>query len=174
MPEPVPAAGQSPGEPATLPYAVLDIDGVLADVRHRLYHLERRPKNWEAFFRAAPQDPVLDEGLAVARELAGAHQVVYLTGRPERCRADTRDWLDRHALPPGRLLMRRKGDFRPSRVAKIEQLRRLAAQQPVQLVVDDDVSVVRAARAAGFAVLHADWMGGQPALFDAQELDGRT
>ncbi len=83
-------------DPAVIPprpIAVLDIDGVLADVRHRLHHLERRPKDWAAFFAAAPRDPLLPEGAAVAAQLAPDHDVVYLTGRPERCRRDTLAWL---------------------------------------------------------------------------------
>jgi hypothetical protein len=71
------------------PIAVLDIDGVLADVRHRLHHLESRPKNWAAFFAAAPRDPLLAEGAAVATHLSTDHELVYLTGRPEHCRRDT-------------------------------------------------------------------------------------
>jgi hypothetical protein len=161
-------------EPADRPYAVLDIDGVLADVRHRLQHLETKPKAWDAFFAAAVDDPPLAEGLAVARKLAPSHEIVYLTGRPERCRADTERWLERHGLPPGRLIMRRAGDFRPARVTKVQLLRRLAEQRPVDLLVDDDPGVQRAARAAGFSVLDADWMSSEPTLFDAQEGLGRT
>jgi hypothetical protein len=50
--------------------AVIDIDGVLADVRHRLKYLEQRPKNWGAFFRAAPKDPPLQTGLETVARLA--------------------------------------------------------------------------------------------------------
>ena len=32
------------------PLAVFDIDGVLADVRHRLRHVEGPRKQWDAFF----------------------------------------------------------------------------------------------------------------------------
>ena len=32
------------------PLAIFDIDGVVADVRHRLHHLESRPKGWDEFF----------------------------------------------------------------------------------------------------------------------------
>src|SRR3712207_7605057 len=97
------------------PYAVIDVDGVLADVRHRLRFLERRPKDWRAFFRAAPQDPVLETGRDTAVRLAEVCQVVYLSGRPEHCRRDTEEWLARHGLPEGRLLLRRGGDFRPAK-----------------------------------------------------------
>jgi len=157
------------------PLAVVDLDGVLADVRHRLNHLERRPKEWDAFFDAAVADPVLPEGRAVVdRLVAEGHDLVYLTGRPERLRAETEEWLSAHGLPPARLLMRTPGDRRPARLTKVGVLRRLAAQQTVAVMVDDDVAVVEAVRAAGFTVLHADWMAAAPALFEAQEAEGRT
>ena len=35
---------------------VLDVDGVIADVRHRLHHVERKPKNWPAFVAAMDDD----------------------------------------------------------------------------------------------------------------------
>lgn len=160
------------------PYAVLDIDGVLADVRHRLRHLESTPKDWTAFFAEAPDDPVLAEGHRLALELAGSHELLYLTGRPERCRDDTETWLARHGFPGGRLLMRSDTDRRPARFTKVERLRLLEAERGVAVLVDDDERVVAAALAAGFTVRHATWMTEPPALqqalFDAQEVEGRT
>lgn len=160
------------------PYAVLDIDGVLADVRHRLRHLESTPKDWSAFFAEAPDDPVLAEGHSLAHELAGSHELLYLTGRPERCRDDTQTWLARHGFPSGRLLMRSDTDRRPARFTKVERLRLLEAERGVAVLVDDDERVVAAALAAGFTVRHATWMTEPPALqqalFDAQEVEGRT
>lgn len=161
-----------------VPYAVLDIDGVLADVRHRLHHLQSRPKDWVGFFGAAPQDPPLPEGVDLALRLAADHAIVYVTGRPERCRQDTLDWFARHGLPAGRLLMRRDDDRRPARYTKVETLRRLQAERPVATMVDDDADVVAAVRAAGFTIQHATWMHEdatqQQTLFDAQEHEGRT
>lgn len=154
--------------------AAVDIDGVLADVRHRLHHVARRPKDWEAFFAAAAQDPPLDEGLRVARELAAVADIVYLSGRPERLRAETLAWLDRHDLPDGELHLRPRNDFRPAQVLKVEALDRLSAQRPVTVLVDDDPHVCDAARAAGYDVLPATWMGTAPALTEAQESDGAT
>lgn len=151
------------------PYAVIDLDGVLADVGHRLHHLERRPKDWAAFFAGLDDDPLLPEGLAVARRLSEEHRVVYLSGRPERTRARTQAWLDRHDVPRGRVLLRRDHDRRPSRVLKVGVLRRLAAQAEVAVLVDDDPQVCAAARAAGFAVLEATWARPEPTLLEAQE-----
>ncbi len=163
-----------PTEPAA--YAVVDLDGVVADVRHRLPFLDRRPKDWDGFFAAAVDDPVLPEGRAVVEELlTRSHRIVWLTGRPERCRADTVAWLARHGLPEASLYMRGDRDRRPARETKLEKVRELARHRTVAVVVDDDDLVVRTLRAAGFTVLHAQWMAEpQPTLFDAQEHDGRT
>ncbi len=156
------------------PLAVFDIDGVLADVRHRLHHVEGRPKDWDAFFDAAADDPPLAHGVALAQQSAKDCDVVYVTGRPERCRADTLAWFRRHGLPEGRLSMRRDNDRRPARLAKPQLLRALARDRVVAVVVDDDAQVCEAYRKAGWRVLEADWMGAEPALEQAQEQDGRT
>lgn len=156
------------------PLAVFDIDGVLADVRHRLVHVESRPKNWDAFFAAAVDDPPLEQGVALCLESAKDCEVVYVTGRPERCRADTVAWFAQHGLPEGALSMRNERDRRPARVAKPELLRRLADGRVVAVVVDDDLQVCDAYEAAGWRVLRATWMDSAPALEQAQESDGRT
>ena len=156
------------------PLAVFDIDGVLADVRHRLHHVEARPKDWDAFFSAAVHDPPLTEGVLLAQESAKDCEVVYVTGRPERCRADTLAWFARHGLPEGRLAMRRAGDRRPARLAKPQLLRSLARGRVVAVVVDDDLQVCDAYEQAGWRVIRAEWMGRAPALEEAQEDEGRT
>ncbi|MDP9434816.1 MAG: hypothetical protein M3P93_06310 [Actinomycetota bacterium] len=159
---------------ADLPLAVFDVDGVLADVRHRLHHLARRPKDWDAFFGAAVDDPPLAEGLLLARQSAQDCEVVYVTGRPERCREDTLAWFARHGLPEGRLAMRRPGDRRPARLAKPQLLQRLARDRVVAVVVDDDEQVCDAYERAGYRVLRARWADQAPLLEQAQERDGRT
>jgi phosphoglycolate phosphatase-like HAD superfamily hydrolase len=156
------------------PLAVFDLDGTLADVRHRLHHLGGRRKDWAAFFAAASDDPILPEGLALAAASAEDCEVVYVTGRPERCRADTLAWLERYGLPEGTLSMRRSGDHRPARLAKPQLLRRLAAGRTVAVVVDDDDEVCDAYEKAGFRVLRARWATAEPLLRTAQEDEGRT
>ncbi|WP_329376660.1 hypothetical protein OG625_03950 [Streptomyces sp. NBC_01351] len=159
---------------ASRPLAVFDIDNTLADTGHRQHFLERRPQDWSGFFAAAPADPPLGRGVALAVESAADCEVAYLTGRPERCRADTLDWLARHGLPEGRLWMRGNQDRRPARTAKLEVLGRLARGREVRMLVDDDELVCQAARAAGFRVVLADWVAEAPELKSAQEVEGRT
>jgi hypothetical protein len=154
--------------------AVVDIDGVVADVRHRLRHVREQPKDWAAFFAAAPQDPVLEQGLETVRRLAEVFEVVYLSGRPEHCRGETEGWLRRHGLPPGRVLLRPAGDRRPARLLKVDVLDRLALDRAVAVLVDDDPLVLDAARSAGYDVLPADWMPAEESLREAQEVEGET
>lgn len=156
------------------PLAVFDLDNTLADTAHRQRFLERAPKDWNAFFAAAPDDPPLAEGVALALSSAEECEVVYVTGRPERCRRDTLAWLAAHGLPEGRVHMRRDGDRRPARHTKLEVLRRLARAREVRMLVDDDELVCDAARRAGFTVVLARWTAPSEALGEAQEREGRT
>ncbi|WP_331447165.1 hypothetical protein [Streptomyces xanthochromogenes] len=158
----------------TRPYAVFDLDGTLADSSHRQRHLDRRPRDWDAFFAAAPADPPLTEGVALCLAAAEECEVVYLTGRPERCRRDTLEWLAGQGLPAGTVHMRRNDDRRPARLTKLEILRRLARGREIRMLVDDDELVCDAAEQAGFRVVRARWTGASAALKDAQEREGRT
>ena len=163
---------------AAVGLVVFDIDGVLADVEHRVHHLEGPRKDWRAFFAAAAADPPLPTGLELARELAADHDLAYLTGRPESLRRVTQQWLSTHGLPVGPLWMRPPGDFRPARVMKLAALRSLSAELEVEVVIDDDEQVVDALRDAGYAVLHATWAvqsrTHSRTLRRAQEEQGRT
>ncbi|MGV9249863.1 phosphatase domain-containing protein [Streptomyces sp. NPDC003697] len=156
------------------PLAVFDLDNTLADTAHRQRFLERRPRDWDAFFAAAPADPPIPEGVRFARDNAEECEVVYLTGRPERYRRDTLDWLAAHGLPQGRVHMRRDHDRRPARRTKLETLRSLARHREIRVVVDDDELVCADAEEAGFRVLRARWAAPSAELEDAQEREGRT
>ncbi|GGO47786.1 phosphatase domain-containing protein [Streptomyces lasiicapitis] len=156
------------------PLAVFDLDGTLADTAHRQRFLERKPRDWNAFFAAAPDDPPLPRGVRLALDSARECEVVYLTGRPERCRADTEAWLAAQGLPEGRIWMRRDHDRRPARHTKLEVLRSLVRDREIRMLVDDDELVCDDAEQAGFTVVRARWGSASAELRDAQEREGRT
>lgn len=151
--------------------AVFDIDGVVADVRHRLHWLRRH--QWHRFFDAADTDPLLAEGAALVADLAEQHDIVWLTGRPEWLREVTAGWLLRHGLPEAELFMRPDRDYRPARIYKLDVLRRLRGRG-IAALVDDDAEVVDAAVAAGFPAVLADWVPRDADLRAAQERYGQT
>lgn len=154
------------------PLAVFDIDGVLADVSHRLHYLDEY--RWDRFFTAAGRDPLLDEGATRLRAALADHDVAYLTGRPERNRRLTERWLARHDLPTGPLYMRPDHDRRPARRVKRDVLRELARTRTVASILDDDPAVVALLAAEGWPVELATWLPHSSTLQDAQERRGRT
>jgi hypothetical protein len=153
---------------------VIDIDGVVADVRHRLRFLDQRPKDWDGFFAAAEHDLPLETGIRRVMELTEGHDVVWLTGRPERLRKVTTAWLGSHGLPSGPMHMRGNRDRRPARTFKLGQIRKLAAEGIVAVIIDDDPAVVAALRAEDLPAELADWVPREQALDVAQEQQGRT
>jgi len=153
--------------------AVFDVDGVVADVRHRLHHIERGRRDYDAFFAGAAEDPLLPEGAALVADLGARHDVVWLTGRPEWLRSVTTRWFRDHGLPITELHLRPHGDYRPAPRYKLGVLQRLAPRG-VAAFIDDDDEVVDAAMRAGFPAVLADWLPRNPALRKAQDEDGRT
>jgi hypothetical protein len=160
--------------------AVFDIDGVVADVRHRVHHVSGPWKDWDSFFDTAHEDPVLREGSDLVLELAQSHQIVWLTGRPEWLRRTTRDWLQDAGLPRGVLHMRPSHDYRPARYYKLDRLQAISGGDPSRIsrFIDDDPDVIRTVRSAGFPGTLAEWVprGGEvgDTLRDVQERLGRT
>ena len=175
-------AGGASGGSSAARLTVLDLDGVCADVRHRLHHLAARPKDWEAFFADCVDDAPLPMALEIATAAVsgpGAAALVYLSGRPERYRAMTTNWLREHGFPDAPVHLRPNHDRRPARIFKPEVLARLGGPAAVSMVYDDDVQVVDALQGLGYAVFHVTWMPAadmddQLALFEAQERQGRT
>jgi hypothetical protein len=163
---------------AELPVAVVDIDGVLADVRHRLHFLQSRPKDWTGFFTAAAADPVHHEGLELVRRLADDHEIVFVTGRPDRLRRATVEWLETHGIGAHRLFMRPDGDRRPAAQVKREILEAVARGRTIGIVIDDDPIVLSTLRNAGYRTLAAEWeqrlRDDDEAIVEAQEVDGET
>ncbi len=153
--------------------AVFDVDGVVADVRHRLPFVQRRPKDWRAFFAAAVDDPPLEAGFALLRGLARALDIVWLTGRPSSLRSVTETWLTAAGVTVDELYMRPPRDFRPAATFKLEVLGTLATR-PVAAFVDDDPEVVAAARAVGIPSVLADWVPREPVLREVQDRLGRS
>lgn len=131
---------------------IVDIDGTLADCKHRLPHIQKRPKDWDAFFAAVAEDvgiwPVIDMVEALHRN---RHRVVFCTGRPASTRDATVRWLGRHfSFPLLWLYTRRDGDHRDDDIVKREMLELIRSDgfNPV-LAIEDRARVVKMWRDEG-------------------------
>ncbi len=90
---------------------VFDIDGVLSDAVGRQHFIEQGRGDWNSFFEACGDDPVIDEIERLLELLAPDLQIVLLTGRPLRVRPQTLAWLERYGLRWDLLIMRDWGDY---------------------------------------------------------------
>lgn len=132
------------------PSVVVDIDGTLSDARARLHFIEGRPTDWDAFFDAAANDPLIEPIARLLDALDRDLLVVLLTGRPVRVRDDTLAWLDADDVRWDLLVMRAGGEHRPAPEAKLEAVRALEATGfELRLALDDDARNVAMFAAEG-------------------------
>lgn len=117
----------------------MDLDGTLSDAAGRQHFLERPRPDWQGFFDACGDDPVIDEIARLLELLDRDLTVVLLTARPVRIRDITLAWLARYELRWDLLVMRPARDFRSSSEAKriaVQQLREHGLD--LRLAFDDD------------------------------------
>ena len=143
---------------------VCDLDGTLCNIDHRLHFVqvaEGAPrvansgdiiyprKDWDSFFAGVPNDTVNEPVLELldkfrSDEFRGQqmYEIVFCSGRPERCRADTEAWLKKHDFNHYALWMRQDGDFRRDDIVKQEILDKYIDKDRVLFVLDDRDQVV--------------------------------
>jgi hypothetical protein len=133
---------------------VCDLDGTLANCEHRVHHVQktdgaglRRKPNWDAFYAGVREDTVNVPVLHVLDKFmfyeGAIYNLIFCTGRPERCRADTEAWIvDMCHIYEFTLLMRKDGDFRADNVVKQEILDAHIDKDRVLFVLDDRQQVV--------------------------------
>lgn len=126
---------------------VCDLDGTLANCEHRVHHVQNKPKNWDAFYAGVREDevnvPVLFVLDAFLNREPIPFELIFCSGRPERCRADTENWLREVChITDFTLLMRKDGDFRADYIVKQEILDNAIPKDRVLFVLDDRQQVV--------------------------------
>jgi FMN phosphatase YigB (HAD superfamily) len=130
---------------------IVDMDGTLADVSHRLHFLNGPKKNWKQFFAGMDDDPPSTVVVDWVRNLSPDYEVVIVTGRPDKYHTNTESWLRKHGIEFSRIIMRRSGDHRPDYVVKKELLDEVGRER-VAFVIDDRPSVCDMWRALGLRV----------------------
>lgn len=118
---------------------VFDIDGVLSDAAGRQHYLEWGRRDWDAFFDACGEDPLVAEIARLLSLLDPALRIVLLTGRPLRVQPQTVAWLERYELRWDLLVMRDRGEYARAAIFKraaVDELR--AAGLDLRLAFEDD------------------------------------
>jgi hypothetical protein len=132
---------------------IFDIDGTLADISERVHHIRRKPKNWNAFNEGIAKDKAIHSMIRLCNILyAAGLRIILCSGRNEKNRPETVEWLSRQGVNYHELLLRRDEDFRPDSVIKRELIQHLDKSK-ILFVVEDRSRVVEMWRSEGLACL---------------------
>jgi len=139
-------------------FVVFDMDGTLADCSHRLQYAQS--KQWDEFHSRSKDDDVIVRVADLMVVLASVADIIILTGRPEKYRPVTQQWLDDSHLSIfcDEIIMRPDDDWTSDGEMKINALeKRFGSKEEVLsnvwMVIDDRDSVVEALRNYGLTVL---------------------
>jgi hypothetical protein len=132
------------------PAVIFDLDGVLSDAVSRQHYLEAPRRDWDAFFEACGDDPLIDEVGRLLELLDPSLAIILLTARPLRVQPQTLAWLERYGLRWDLLVMRDFGDYSSARRFKqhsIAEFRRYGFD--LRLGFEDDRRNLEMFRAEG-------------------------
>lgn len=111
---------------------IMDLDGTLADGRHRLHLLPTKDYNlteaWTEFNLAAIDDTPIRDNIALCNALYRPYYVVILTGRSDVAESITRRWLQLHGVQYSELVMRKQSDNRKDVQIKEEYMRSIGLE----------------------------------------------
>ena len=144
---------------------IVDIDGTIADLTHRLDFIEKGTKDgsagkdYPAFLDACVDDEPIEEMIRLVNtiHMAGC-AILFVTGRSDRIVDQTWRWLGNHGINMYsynvHLFMRKDGDYRADAIIKAEIYEdQIRDKFNVQLVFEDRNSVVKMWRDKGLICL---------------------
>jgi len=73
---------------------IFDIDGTLSDDTWRNHFIKKEKPEWDEYFSRCDTDPTIDIACDVCWGLMQIHHIIFLTGRPEKYRTKTKNWID--------------------------------------------------------------------------------
>jgi uncharacterized HAD superfamily protein len=133
---------------------IVDIDGTISDCRHRMHHILKDKKDWDAFHAEIHLDQPIQPVASIVRSLQPLSFIIICTGRPVEYRKQTLEWLDKHKIRANELFMRCTGDYRPADIVKEEMLHVMHCKgHNPQLAFEDKQSCVDMWRRNGIICL---------------------
>jgi len=124
---------------------ICDIDGTIADNKHRAVWVSSKPKNWKAYNKTMDQDTPIEWVIDIIQEFTvKGVPVIFCSGREEIYRDVTQAWINDHTgLREAPLYMRGKKDYRRDDQVKSELYDTILADGfTPNLILDDRNQVV--------------------------------
>lgn len=117
---------------------IFDVDGVLSDASARQHFLKRRDPDWDGFFNACNQDPLIDAASKILSVIDSKYPIALMTGRPLSVQEKTLKWLDDHEIRWDLLIMRNYSDYSAARSFKKFETSRLRSCDLVPVLAFED------------------------------------
>jgi predicted kinase len=129
------------------PFVVSDVDGTICNIEHRVHWVKGDHKNWPKFFEGIANDPPRQEiiNLLHAHKAEG-RQVILCSGRNEKYRGVTQEWLNKHNVPYDALYLRADTDSRDDTITKAEMIYDNLDESKILVWYDDRPKVIRMLR----------------------------
>lgn len=135
---------------------IVDLDGTLANIDHRLHFVKGDKKDFDKFYEAIPNDSVNKWCRKIIYRFDNDYKIIYVTGRMDSgsVMVPTVDWLTRNGVYYGNLFMRKNGDHRPDSTIKKEIYEKyIKDKYDVLFCIDDRARVVNMWRELGLVCL---------------------
>lgn len=136
---------------------LFDVDNTLASMDHRIPLLNRDEPDWDAFEDQAYLDTPIWPTIRMAQACKHSGLQVWIwTGRTDRIREMTTQWLNDNKVPFDQLLMRTKeqAEAGPAEHWKLQTLLNVVPGGRVICAYDDDPNVVRVLREHGHILVY--------------------
>lgn len=164
--------GWEPYTHKTPPVLIVDLDGTLCNIDHRLHHVKHEIKKhnrWDLFNKEIPNDSV-NEWCRLLIKRAHYNPVIFCSGRTDSTRKDTEAWLMKHGFAKelykkedgtsvisrdyANLFMRHRNDYRQDYIIKEIILEfEIKTRYNIWMAVDDRQQVVDMWRRHGVTCL---------------------
>lgn len=133
---------------------IVDIDGTIADCRHRDHFITDRPQDMESFFKACKNDKIIPEVLNIINKLSIDYKIIFCTGRSSKYKSETLTWLEiNFGDYYERLIMCGKDDNTPGAVLKEPIIDILKNEYDIEMAFDDDPNTIKMLQSKGiFAI----------------------
>lgn len=124
---------------------IVDIDGTLAHIEHRVPFVRQDPPDWHNFMVRIPGDTLN----YWCKEIVDAmidkdYKIILITGRGEKWDDLSHAWLKEHDIKYDLFFSRKSGDRRPDEIIKKEIYQKnLQDKYEILFVLDDRLSVVK-------------------------------
>ena len=116
--------------------------------------IKKGNKKWDEFYSLMLHDSINWWCYRIVQRFKKDHQIIFVTGRPEKYRTETIAWLRTQNICDDVLLMRKDNDFRKDCVIKEEIYREhIESKYEVEFCIDDRKQVVDMWRSIGLTCL---------------------